>query len=101
MRRSQAAPEPRTITPENPQALYVLACVELEAGRHEEATQALVEAIETEDTEALAAISKVWSNDFNYTELPEDEGLRLSNGAYIMTEMVADQFVTLNFIFGI
>ena len=45
--------------------------------------------------EALAALSKVWSTDFNYTDFPEDEGLRLANGAYIMTEMVADQFVTL------
>jgi peptide/nickel transport system substrate-binding protein len=61
----------------------------------EEATQALVEAIQNEDTEALAAISKVWSTDFNYTDLPEDEELRLSNGAYLMTDMVADQYVTL------
>ena len=39
--------------------------------------------------------SKVWSTDFNYTDLPDDPGLYLSNGAYLMTELVADQFVTL------
>jgi peptide/nickel transport system substrate-binding protein len=61
----------------------------------EEATQAVVDAIQNEDPEALAALSKVWSTDFNYTDLPEDEGLRLSNGAYIMTALEADQFVTL------
>ncbi|WP_298459483.1 ABC transporter family substrate-binding protein [uncultured Cellulomonas sp.] len=74
---------------------HVVAQRALDIEDPEEATQALVDAINDEDTEALAAISKVWSEDFNYTELPEDEGLYLSNGAYVMTEMVADQFVTL------
>lgn len=61
----------------------------------EEAKQAVIDAVENEDLEALAALSKVWSTDFNYTDFPEDEGLRLANGAYIMTDMVADQYVTL------
>jgi peptide/nickel transport system substrate-binding protein len=61
----------------------------------EEAKQAVVDAVVNEDIEDLAALSKVWSTDFNYTDLPEDEGLRLANGAYIMTDMVADQYVTL------
>ena len=61
----------------------------------EEAKQAVVDAIVNEDSEALAAISKVWSNDFNYTSFPEDEGLRLSSGAYVMTEFVEDQYMTL------
>lgn len=74
---------------------HVVAQRALDIEDPEEANQALVEAIQNEDSEALAAISRVWSTDFNYTELPEDEGLRLSNGAYLMTEMVADQFVTL------
>jgi peptide/nickel transport system substrate-binding protein len=37
----------------------------------------------------------VWSTDFNYTELPEDEGLYLSSGAYVMSEFVEDQYMTL------
>ena len=74
---------------------HVVGMRALDIADAEEAAQAVVEAIESEDTEALAAISKVWSNDFNYTDLPEDEGLALSNGAYVMTAMEADQFVTL------
>jgi peptide/nickel transport system substrate-binding protein len=74
---------------------HVVAQRALDIEDPEEATQALVDAITNADTEALAAISKVWSTDFNYTDLPEEEELRLSNGAYLMTDMVADQFVTL------
>ena len=61
----------------------------------EEATTALVDAITNETTADIAKISQVWSNDFNYTSLPDDPSLYLSNGAYVMTEFVADQFMTL------
>jgi len=61
----------------------------------EEATQALVDAIENESSDEIAKISQVWSNDFNYTSLPDDPSLYLSTGAYVMTEFVADQFMTL------
>ena len=61
----------------------------------EEAAQAVVDAIVDNDTEALSEIAKVWSNDFNYTSFPEDENLRLSSGAYVMTEFVKDQYMTL------
>ena len=60
-----------------------------------EAAQAVVDAIVSEDETALAAISHVWSDDFNYTSLPDDPALYLSNGAYVMTEFVQDQFMTL------
>ncbi len=60
-----------------------------------EAAQAVVDAINDENTEDLAAISQVWSNDFNYTSLPDDPGLYLSNGAYTITEFVEEQYMTL------
>lgn len=60
-----------------------------------EATQAVQDAIVNSDTEALSAISRVWSNDFNYTSMPDDPGLALSNGAYSMTDFVTDQYMTL------
>lgn len=60
-----------------------------------EAAQAVQDAIVGNDTAALSPISKVWSTDFNYTSLPDDPGLYLSNGAYTMTEFVADQYMTL------
>lgn len=74
---------------------HVVAQRALDIEDPQEATDALVEAIQNEDTEALAEISQVWSEDFNYTSLPEDEGLRLSSGAYLMTEFVEDQYMTL------
>lgn len=60
-----------------------------------EAKQALVDAITNNDAEALSPIAKVWSSDFNYTELPDDPGLYLSSGAYVMTDFVTDQYMTL------
>ncbi len=61
----------------------------------EEATTALVDAINNEDLDSIAKISQVWSNDFNYTSLPDDPALYLSSGAYLMTDFVQDQYMTL------
>lgn len=61
----------------------------------EEAAQAVVDAIVDNDSAALSEIARVWSNDFNYTSFPEDENLRLSSGAYVMTAFEQDQFMTL------
>ena len=60
---------------------HVVAQRALDIEDPEEAKQAVVDAVTNEDTEALAALSQVWNTDFNYTDFPEDEGLRLSNGA--------------------
>ena len=60
-----------------------------------EAAQAVVDAITEADTEALAKIAAVWSNDFNYTSMPDDEGLYLASGPYIMSEFVEEQYMTL------
>ncbi len=59
------------------------------------ATQAVQDAVLNNDAAALSPIAASWSKDFNYTELPDDAGLYLSNGAYIMTDFVADQYMTL------
>ncbi|WP_182113312.1 MULTISPECIES: ABC transporter family substrate-binding protein [unclassified Actinotalea] len=61
----------------------------------EEAKQAVADAITEGDVDALSKIAKVWSQDFNYTELPDDEGLYLSSAAYVMSEFVTDQYMTL------
>ncbi|RXR26323.1 ABC transporter family substrate-binding protein [Oerskovia turbata] len=60
-----------------------------------EASDAVVKAIQDNDTASLQKIAKVWSTDFNYAELPDDENLYLSSGAYVMTDFVKDQYVTL------
>ncbi len=74
---------------------HVIARLALDIEDPAEAKQAVVDAVTSGDVTALAALSKVWSTDFNYTDLPDDPGLYLANGAYVMTELVADQFVTL------
>lgn len=61
----------------------------------ETAVQDVQDAIVNADTDALSKIASVWTNDFNYTSLPDDEGLYLSNGAYIMSDFVTDQYMTL------
>lgn len=60
-----------------------------------EAKQALLDAIENEDAEALASISAFWNAGFNFTEMPEDTELVTASGPYMISDFVADQFVTL------
>ena len=76
-------------------AAHVVAQRALDIEDPAEATQALVDAINEEDFEALSPIASVWSNDFNYTSLPDEPELYVSNGAYVISEFVADQFMTL------
>lgn len=63
----------------------------------QEAKDALVEAIQNNDQEALASISSVWNSDWNFTEMPaeEDANLLVVNGPYQITDFVADQYITL------
>jgi peptide/nickel transport system substrate-binding protein len=62
---------------------------------NEEAKQAVLEAIQNEDTEALAALSSFWNNGFNFTELPDDPELYLASGPYMISDFVADQYITV------
>ncbi|HKP07693.1 MAG TPA: ABC transporter family substrate-binding protein [Microbacterium sp.] len=62
---------------------------------NEEAKQALLDAIENDDTEALAKISAFWNSGFNFTEMPSDPELVTSSGPYMISDFEADQFVTL------
>lgn len=75
---------------------HVVAMHALDIEDPAEAKQAVKDAFENEDTEALAAISKFWNEGFAFGDsLPEDKSLYLSNGAYELVEMVAGQYVTL------
>jgi peptide/nickel transport system substrate-binding protein len=74
---------------------HVVAKNALDIDDDAEAEEALVTAIEDEDAAALAPISNFWNNGFNFTELPEDEGLYLSSGPYVISDFEADQFITL------
>ncbi|SDC53375.1 peptide/nickel transport system substrate-binding protein [Sanguibacter gelidistatuariae] len=60
-----------------------------------EAAAALVDAIDNNKVDDLSKIAKVWSNDFNYVEMPTDPDLYVSSGAYVLSEYKKDQFLTL------
>ncbi len=62
---------------------------------NEEAKQAVLDAIENNDAEALASISAFWNAGFNFTEMPENTELVTASGPYMITDFQADQFVTL------
>src|SRR5690625_2479097 len=61
-----------------------------------EAKQAVLDAFENEDNDALSAIAKFWNEGFQFgSTLPDDESLYLSSGPYLLTELREDQYVTL------
>lgn len=41
------------------------------------------------------SISSFWNSGFNFTEMPSNPDLVLSSGPYVITDFVADQYVTL------
>lgn len=61
----------------------------------EEAKTALLDAIQNNDAAALAPISSFWNGGFNFTEMPEDTDLVVASGPYMISDYVADQYVTL------
>ncbi|MCL3862583.1 ABC transporter family substrate-binding protein [Actinotalea sp. K2] len=78
-----------------PIAAHALAGVALDIEDAEEGKQAVVDAFTNSDTAALAPMSEAWNNAFNYTSMPDDERLYLSSGAYVMTEYVENQYLTV------
>jgi len=50
-----------------------------------EAKTALLDAFESNDSEAIKKISTTWNTGFDATSLPSDEGLYLSTGPYLLT----------------
>ncbi len=61
----------------------------------QKAKDALITAITDNDAAAMASISSFWNSGFNFTEMPSDPALVVSNGPYTITDFVADQYVTL------
>jgi peptide/nickel transport system substrate-binding protein len=60
-----------------------------------EATDALVKAIQDGDVAKLSPISTFWSSGFQYVNMPDDASLYTSNGAYVLTDLVENQYLTL------
>jgi len=59
------------------------------------AKDALVEAIQNNDTEWLAPVADVWNNDYGYTTMPDDPLLYLSSGPYIISDIAENEYITL------
>ncbi|MFK4837121.1 ABC transporter family substrate-binding protein [Microbacterium sp. ZW T2_14] len=62
---------------------------------NEEASQAVLDAIENNDAADLAPVSAFWNSGFNFTEMPDDADLVVASGPYMISDYVADQYVTL------
>ena len=61
----------------------------------QKAKDAVLAAIEDGDDTALASLSSFWNSGFNFTEMPDDTSLVVSDGPYTITDFVADQYITL------
>lgn len=59
------------------------------------AADALVKAFQTKDNASLSKISNVWNKDWNFKNKPADANLLVSCGPYVISDAVADQYVTL------
>ena len=74
---------------------HIIAKKSLGIDDNAEAKQAVLDAIESDDAEALASLSAFWNNGFNFTEMPSDLELVTASGPYMISDFEADQFVTL------
>jgi len=61
----------------------------------QEAKDALITAVQDKDKAALTKISAFWNTGFDYTKMPSDPDLALSNGPYLLKEFKENQFMTL------
>lgn len=61
----------------------------------EDAKEAVVTAITDGDEEVLSALGDAWSNAYGYTTLPDSPAAALTSGAYVIDEIVEDQYITI------
>ncbi len=61
----------------------------------QEAKDALIKAVQDKDEEALSKIANFWNSGYDYSSLPDNDKLYLSNGAYLMKDFVENQYMTL------
>lgn len=61
-----------------------------------DAKKALEKAIQTNDTAALAKLAKAWSTGYKMSSMPKNKALLVSDGAYKITNLVKNQYVTLS-----
>ncbi|GAA3797309.1 ABC transporter substrate-binding protein [Cellulomonas soli] len=79
----------------SPVAAHAVAKLALGIDDPEEGKQAIIDAFANNDTAALSKIAKVWNESFNFTSLPDDPELYLSSSAYVISDFVENQYLTL------
>jgi peptide/nickel transport system substrate-binding protein len=79
----------------SPIAAHAVANLALGIEDAEEGKQAVIDAFQNNDTAALAKIANVWNTGFDFTSLPDNELLYLSSSAYVMTDYVENQYLTV------
>ena len=79
----------------SPIAAHAVANLALGIEDPEEGKEAIIDAFQNNDTAALSEIANVWNTGFDYTSLPSSELLYLSSGAYVMSEYVENQYLTV------
>lgn len=61
----------------------------------ETAKEKVATAITDGDEEVLTALGDAWSNAYGYTTLPDSPAAALTSGAYIVDDIVEDEYITL------
>ena len=79
----------------SPLPAHVVAKNALGLEDNEEAKQAVLDAIESNDAAALAPMASFWNSGFNFTSMPEDPELVTASGPYMISDFVADEYITL------
>lgn len=67
----------------------------LELTDAQEAKDAVRDAILKGDVAKLSPIAKFWNSGFEFTSMPDDKSLTVSNGAYTLEEYVENEYLTL------
>ncbi|MEI3867093.1 ABC transporter family substrate-binding protein [Microbacterium sp. CCNWLW134] len=79
----------------SPLPAHVIAKNALGLEDNEEAKQAVLDAIESNDAAALAPMASFWNSGFNFTSMPDDPELVTASGPYMISDFVADEYITL------
>lgn len=74
---------------------HVVAKVALGIDDPDQATAALVKAIQDDDKAQLAKIAAVWNTGFDFTSMPTNKDLVVSSGPYVISSYVEGQYLTL------
>jgi len=59
------------------------------------AKKAVIDAINNADAAALKPLADFWNSGFDYASMPDDKDVVVGNGAYVVTEFKADEYITL------